>query len=159
MEKLEDLELRSILGHELGHFLFDNHHLDALISDDQNNPRASVHTHSPRASPARYTRGLMLHKCIAKTKRGRQKGDPAASDHPARWGTGKTVDIWEFLSSLDEHESLRLHKTPRLDSVEIYARRKSAPVERHFIAPGIHLRIHELRDLLTECVEHSEHDV
>lgn len=42
LEKLDDAELKSILGHEFGHFLFGNHRLDALISIDQNNPSATV---------------------------------------------------------------------------------------------------------------------
>lgn len=42
LEDLEDAELRSILGHELAHFLFGNNRLNALISTDQNNPAATV---------------------------------------------------------------------------------------------------------------------
>jgi uncharacterized tellurite resistance protein B-like protein len=42
LEKLDDTELKSILGHEFGHFLFGNNRLDALISRDQNNPSATV---------------------------------------------------------------------------------------------------------------------
>jgi Zn-dependent protease with chaperone function len=42
LEKLEDAELRSILGHELGHILFGNNRLAALISTDANNPSVTV---------------------------------------------------------------------------------------------------------------------
>ncbi len=42
LEKLEDGELRSILGHEMGHFLFGNNRLNALISTDEENPSATV---------------------------------------------------------------------------------------------------------------------
>lgn len=42
LEKLDDSELKSILGHELGHFIFGNQRLDALISRDPNNPSATV---------------------------------------------------------------------------------------------------------------------
>jgi uncharacterized tellurite resistance protein B-like protein len=42
LEQLDDLELRSILGHEVGHFLYGNNRLNALISLDQGNPSATV---------------------------------------------------------------------------------------------------------------------
>ena len=42
LEKLEDAELRSILGHELGHILFGNNRLAALISTDASNPSVTV---------------------------------------------------------------------------------------------------------------------
>jgi Zn-dependent protease with chaperone function/uncharacterized tellurite resistance protein B-like protein len=42
LEQLDDGELRSILGHEIGHFLFGNNHLDGLISTDQTNPGLTV---------------------------------------------------------------------------------------------------------------------
>ncbi len=42
LEKLNDPELKSILGHELGHFLYGNNRLNALLSQDQNNPSITV---------------------------------------------------------------------------------------------------------------------
>lgn len=42
LERLEDGELKSILGHEVGHFLFRNNRLNALISTDENNPSLTV---------------------------------------------------------------------------------------------------------------------
>jgi Zn-dependent protease with chaperone function/uncharacterized tellurite resistance protein B-like protein len=42
LEKLTDAELKSILGHELGHFLYGNNRLNALLSQDQNNPSITV---------------------------------------------------------------------------------------------------------------------
>ncbi|MEW5984040.1 MAG: M48 family metallopeptidase [Acidobacteriota bacterium] len=42
LERLEDAELRSILAHELGHILFGNNRLAALISTDAGNPSITV---------------------------------------------------------------------------------------------------------------------
>jgi len=42
LEKLEDGELKSILGHECGHFLFGHNRLNALLSFDPENPAATV---------------------------------------------------------------------------------------------------------------------
>jgi uncharacterized tellurite resistance protein B-like protein len=35
LDKLEDREICALLGHELGHFLFDNHRLNALLRDNK----------------------------------------------------------------------------------------------------------------------------
>jgi len=42
LEKLDDAELKSLLGHELAHFLFGNNRLNVLISMDEKNPSATV---------------------------------------------------------------------------------------------------------------------
>src|SRR5688572_23352986 len=42
LEKLEDHEIASIVGHELGHFLFEHQHLNGLLNRDESNPSATV---------------------------------------------------------------------------------------------------------------------
>lgn len=42
LESLGDMELCSILGHEMGHILYGNNRLNALISSDKNNPSLTV---------------------------------------------------------------------------------------------------------------------
>lgn len=42
LEKLEDEEIASIIGHELGHCLFDHHRLNALISQDEDEAAVTV---------------------------------------------------------------------------------------------------------------------
>ncbi|MEO0248570.1 MAG: M48 family metallopeptidase, partial [candidate division WOR-3 bacterium] len=42
LEVLEDSELKSILGHELGHILFEHNRLQALFVEDKDNPAVTV---------------------------------------------------------------------------------------------------------------------
>jgi len=42
LEKMEDAELAFIIGHEFGHFLFENNKFSALLNNDRENPAATV---------------------------------------------------------------------------------------------------------------------
>ncbi|MBM4167651.1 MAG: hypothetical protein FJ215_00605 [Ignavibacteria bacterium] len=42
LENLEDAEIKSVLGHEMGHFLFRNNRLNALLTRDEKNPAVTV---------------------------------------------------------------------------------------------------------------------
>ena len=60
---------------------------------------------------------------------------------------------------LDKTETLRLHVTPSLHSVEVHTARQVARVELHLMIAGGDVGVDELGDLLAEGVVDSQSDV
>lgn len=105
LEKLEDSELVAILGHELGHFLFENNRLNALITQDANNSSLTVLPTFGESLFLRWRKkaeisadrvGLLANRDLHGAARGLLKATFGLSEH------NLNLDIDALLEQIDE---------------------------------------------------------
>jgi len=58
-----------------------------------------------------------------------------------------------------EQKLLRLHVTPGLDPIEVHATSEIGGVELDFVVARVDVGVHELIDLLAECIVNCERNV
>lgn len=144
LEKLDDIELRSILGHELGHFLFGNNRLNALISTDQNNPSVTVLPPLGESLFLRWRKKAEVSADRVSLIASRDFGASAKSLMKATFGLSEknlNLDIDSLLSQIDEikghpemiEETFASHPLLpiRLKALDLFSRSQKAKRNRY----------------------------
>ncbi len=139
LERLEDAELKSILGHEMGHFLFRNNRLNALISTDQNNPSITVLPALGESLFLRWRKKAEISSDRVGLLASRDLHASARSLMKATFGLSErnlNLDIEALISQVDEikghpemmEESFASHPLLpiRLKALELFARSEKA---------------------------------
>jgi uncharacterized tellurite resistance protein B-like protein len=165
LERLEDAELASILGHELGHILFGNNRLGALISTDANNPSVTVLPALGESLFLRWRKKAEISADRVSVLASRDFRATATSLLKATFGLSErnlNLDIQALVSQVDEirgrpeliEEAFASHPLLpiRLRAAELFsrsakARRAGYPVEGEPIGDG------ELEDAVDELVK------
>jgi uncharacterized tellurite resistance protein B-like protein len=165
LERLEDAELASILGHELGHILFGNNRLGALISTDANNPSVTVLPALGESLFLRWRKKAEISADRVSVLASRDFRATATSLLKATFGLSErnlNLDIQALVSQVDEirgrpeliEEAFASHPLLpiRLRAAELFSRSAKAqragyPVEGEPIGDG------ELEDAVDELVK------
>lgn len=139
LERLDDAELKSILGHELGHILFGNNRLSALLSGDANNPSLTVLPALGESLFLRWRKKAEISADRASLLASRDFRATATSLLKATFGLSEknlNLDIQALLSQVDEirgrpelmEETFASHPLLpiRLKAVELFSRSAKA---------------------------------
>jgi len=164
LERLDDGELRSILGHELGHILFGNNRLDALISTDQVNPSITVLPALGESLFLRWRKKAEISADRVSLLASRDLRSTATSLLKATFGLSEknlNLDIEALLSQVDEikghpelmAETFAAHPLLpiRLKALELFSRSEKAK-RSGFPAEGPLLKDEELENAVDELV-------
>lgn len=164
LERLDDAELRSILAHELGHILFGNNRLAALISTDAGNPSITVLPALGESLFLRWRKKAEISADRVSLIASRDFRSTATSLLKATFGLSErnlNLDIQALVSQVDEirgrpelmEETFASHPLLpiRLKAAELFSR--SAKAQRAgFPVEGAALGDDELEDAVDELV-------
>jgi uncharacterized tellurite resistance protein B-like protein len=164
LERLDDGELRSILGHELGHILFGNNRLDALISTDQGNPSITILPALGESLFLRWRKKAEISSDRVSLLASRDLRATATSLLKATFGLSEknlNLDIEALLSQVDEikgHPELMAETFAshpllpiRLKALELFSRSEKAK-RNGFPAEGTLLGDEDLENAVDELV-------
>jgi uncharacterized tellurite resistance protein B-like protein len=164
LERLDEGELRSILGHELGHILFGNNRLDALISTDQVNPSITVLPALGESLFLRWRKKAEISADRVSLLASRDLRSTATSLLKATFGLSEknlNLDIEALLSQVDEikghpelmAETFAAHPLLpiRLKALELFSRSEKAK-RCGFPAEGTLLNDDDLENAVDELV-------
>ena len=165
LERLEDAELASILGHELGHILFGNNRLGALISTDANNPSVTVLPALGESLVLRWRKKAEISADRVSVLASRDFRATATSLLKATFGLSErnlNLDIQALVSQVDEirgrpeliEEAFASHPLLpiRLRAAELFSR--SAKAQRAgYAVDGTPIADDELEDAVDELVK------
>ena len=166
LEKLEDAELRSILGHELGHILFGNNRLAALISTDAANPSVTVLPALGESLYLRWRKKAEISADRVSVLASRDFQATATSLLKATFGLSErnlNLDIEALVNQVDEirgrpelmEEVFASHPLLpiRLKAVELFSRSAKAAARRLSRSRATPLGDDELEDAVDELVK------
>jgi hypothetical protein len=164
LERLDDAELRFILGHEVGHILFGNNRLDALVSTSKDNPDVTVLPAFGESLFLRWRKKAEISSDRAGLLAAGEFRSSATALLKATFGLSEknlNLDIEALVSQVDEikghpelmEEAFASHPLLpiRLKALELFGR--SAKAQRNgFETPAVPLQDTELEDGVDELI-------